>query len=109
LQETKRLLGEGLLTSEGRFHRRQRRTIQPIFHHERISTYADAMARSAARVADRWRDDDVVDMHAEMSALTLAVVGRTLFDTDVGEREARRSARRWGPRSSCSTVSSGPS
>ncbi len=82
LQEAKRLLGEGLLTSEGEVHRRQRRLIQPIFHHERTHAYGSAMVEASARTRDRWRDGPV-DMNREMMRLTLTIVGRTLFDADV--------------------------
>ncbi len=83
LQEAKRVLGEGLLTSEGSFHRHQRRLIQPIFHHERIDAYGGAMVEEAARLTDRWRDGEVLNVHAEMTRLTLTIVGRTLFDADL--------------------------
>ena len=53
LQEAKRVLGDGLLTSEGEFHRRQRRLIQPIFHHARIDEYGAVMVEEAARLTDR--------------------------------------------------------
>src|SRR5207249_4103322 len=48
------LLGDGLLTSEGEFHRRQRRIAQPAFHRERIAEYARAMTAAAMRWSDRW-------------------------------------------------------
>jgi len=78
------LLGEGLLTSSGDFHRHQRRLAQPAFHHERIAAYARAMAAAAERWDQRWsaREHDVVDMHEEMMALTLGIVGETLFGAD---------------------------
>lgn len=58
LQRAKRLLGDGLLTSEGSFHRRQRRLAQPAFHRARIASYADVMTehRDDARAMARWRD-----------------------------------------------------
>lgn len=83
LQVAKRLIGEGLLTSEGEFHLRQRRLAQPAFHRQRISFYASVMAEYAARTASRWRDGSTLDVHQEMMGLTLAVVGKTLFDADV--------------------------
>jgi cytochrome P450 len=89
LQEAKRLLGDGLLTSEGAFHRRQRRLAQPAFHHTRIAGYAEVMSAYADRARARWRDGQVVDVHREMTDLTLAIVGKTLFDTDVEGSEAR--------------------
>jgi cytochrome P450 len=87
LQRAKRLLGEGLLTSEGDFHRRQRRLAQPAFHRGRISSYGTVMTDYAARTASRWRDGETLDISQEMMRLTLAIVGKTLFDTDV-EAEA---------------------
>ena len=87
LERSKRLLGEGLLTSEGEFHLRQRRLMQPAFHRRRIETYGQVMVDCAVQMRDRWRDGELVDMSAEMMRLTLAIVGRTLFDTDI-EAEA---------------------
>jgi cytochrome P450 len=88
IQAAKMLLGESLLTSEDETHLRRRRLIQPMFHHERIATYAASMARFAERAAERWGDGEEVDIQAEMSALTLAVVGDTLLGTDVDERRS---------------------
>ena len=82
LQRSKRLLGEGLLTSEGEFHRRQRRLAQPAFHRGRIASYADAMTHYAAQMRAGWREGKM-DISEEMMRLTLAVVGKTLFDADV--------------------------
>jgi cytochrome P450 len=83
LQRSKRLLGEGLLTSEGEHHRRQRRLAQPAFHRKRIDSYGAAMVDYAARDSDRWRDGETLDISHEMMRLTLAIVGKTLFDADV--------------------------
>jgi cytochrome P450 len=83
----KRFLGEGLLTSEGEFHRRQRRLSQPAFHRQRMDAYAEVMARYGAMTRDRWQSGETVDMAQEMMRLTLAIVGKTLFDADV-ESEA---------------------
>ena len=87
LERAKRLLGEGLLTSEDPVHLRQRRMIQPAFHQERIAGYGAAMVEHAGRLAARWKDGETRDISVEMSRLTLAIVGRTLFDADV-ESEA---------------------
>jgi cytochrome P450 len=83
LQRSKRVLGEGLLTSEGEFHLRQRRLAQPAFHRQRIASYGKTMVDYAARHRARWKDSATIDMHAEMMRLTLAIVGKTLFDKDV--------------------------
>jgi cytochrome P450 len=85
IQAAKMLLGSSLLTSEEEVHHRQRRLIQPMFHHERIASYGEAMVRHAGRAENRWSDGAPVDIQAEMSALTLSVVGETLFGADVDE------------------------
>ena len=84
LQRAKRLLGEGLLTSEGEFHRRQRRLSQPAFHRQRVAAYGEAMVGYAVRRAEGWHDGATLDLAREMNGLTLAVVGKTLFDAEVG-------------------------
>jgi cytochrome P450 len=83
LQRAKRLLGEGLLTSEGQMHLRQRRTIQPLFHRQQVQRFAESMVRHALRWRDGVTDDATFDMAAEMGALTLAIVGDTLFSANV--------------------------
>jgi cytochrome P450 len=87
LERAKRLLGEGLLTSEDPVHLRQRRMMQPAFHAQRIAGYAGAMTALADRSTERWREGQVRDVALEMTRLTLAIVSRTLFDADV-ESEA---------------------
>jgi cytochrome P450 len=87
LKRAKRLLGEGLLTSEGDFHRRQRRLSQPAFHRQRIASYADVMVDYALRAGERWHAGQTIDVAEEMMRLTLGIVGKTLFDADV-ESEA---------------------
>jgi cytochrome P450 len=83
LQRSKRLLGEGLLTSEGEHHRRQRRLAQPAFHRKRIESYGAVMVDYAARDSERWHEGETLDVSHEMMRLTLAIVGKTLFDADV--------------------------
>src|SRR4029078_711133 len=87
LEMAKKFLGEGLLTSEGEFHRRQRRLAKPAFHRQRIHAYAAVMAECGARARERWRNGETIDISQEMMRLTLAIVGKTLFDADV-ESEA---------------------
>ena len=87
LQRSKRLLGEGLLTSEGEYHRRQRRLAQPAFHRQRIEAYGEVMLDYAARACAKWQDGATLDLSREMMRLTLAIVAKTLFDADV-ERDA---------------------
>jgi len=88
LERTKRILGNGLLTSEGAFHLRQRRLMQPAFHRERIAGYGATMVAYADRLRQTWRDGETYDVAREMNRLTLAVVGKTLFDADVESQAA---------------------
>jgi cytochrome P450 len=87
MKRAKMLLGEGLLTSEGQFHLRQRRLSQPAFHRQRIAGYGSVMVDYAERTASRWRDGETVNVAEEMMRLTLAIVAKTLFSADV-ESEA---------------------
>lgn len=87
LQRARRLLGKGLLTSEHDFHLRQRRMMQPAFHRQRIADYARAMIDYSELMSNDWSDGEVRDIDREMMRLTLRIVGKTLFDSDV-ESEA---------------------
>jgi cytochrome P450 len=86
-QRSKRLLGEGLATSEGEVHRRQRRLSQPAFHRQQIAGYAATMVEYAARMRDGWREGETREMSREMMRLTLAIACKTFFDAEV-ESEA---------------------
>jgi len=83
LQRAKELLGEGLLTSEGELWRRQRRLVQPAFHRDRIRGYARQMVDTTSEHQAAWLDGQHVDLAQDMSALTLRIVGRTLFGVDL--------------------------
>lgn len=78
-----RLVGNGLLTSEGEFWRRQRRLAQPAFHRGRINAYGETMVAYAEKMLDSWRDGERRDVHQDMTHLTMQIVTRTLFNTDV--------------------------
>jgi cytochrome P450 len=81
-----------LLTSEGDLWLRQRRLAQPAFHRERIAAYADVMVSYTGRMLDEWQEGETRDAHKEMMRLTLAIVAKTLFDSDVAT-EAERVGR----------------
>jgi cytochrome P450 len=89
LQIAKNILGEGLVTSEGDFHNRQRRLIQPIFHPRQITTYANIMIDYAIRFRDRWKNEGTVDISQEMMELTLGIICKSVLNYDV-ESEAKQ-------------------
>ena len=79
----RRVLGNGLLLSEGEFWRRQRKLIQPAFHQGRIGAYAEIMAGYTQQMLASWSDGQMLDIHEAMMRLTLGIVAKTLFDADV--------------------------
>jgi len=89
LNRLKPTLGNGLLTSEGELHQKQRRIIQPVFNHRNLQVYADPMAARASKLSASWEDSQPINMTAAMMALTLSIVCQTLFGADV-ESETNR-------------------
>jgi cytochrome P450 len=84
--EIRSLLGDGILTSQDEDWTRQRRFVQPLFTHAHVEGYATAMVEEIGHVLDGWRvrDEPVVDLHEELTRLTLRVVARVLFGDDAG-------------------------
>ncbi len=80
---TRPLLGNGLLTSERDFHKRQRKLISPGLQHRRVGTYAGVMAGYTEIAQARWKDGETIDASAAMMKLTLAIAGKTMFDADL--------------------------
>lgn len=78
-----KVLGNGLLTSEGDTWRAQRKMLQPAFRRENILSYAPVMVSCAENMLSRWSDGEAYDLHQEMMALTLDIVGKALFGADV--------------------------
>jgi enediyne biosynthesis protein E7 len=86
LVESRRALGNGLLTSEGDLWKRQRRVVQPLFHGSRMAELTGAIAEEADLLVSRWHErigSGPVDMVSEMTRFTLGVLGRALLDTDL--------------------------
>jgi cytochrome P450 len=87
LRANRHLFGNGLLTSEGEFWLRQRRMMQPAFHRNRIANYASTMTDCATKLLQSWQPNQQLDLHQAMMRLTLQIVGKTLFHSDV-QRDA---------------------
>ncbi|MBV9731513.1 MAG: cytochrome P450, partial [Verrucomicrobia bacterium] len=70
----KRLLGRGLLTSQGNYHRRHKRVLAPTFHKELVRQWSSTIVCYCVRLMDGWRDGQEIDIEHEMQRLTLAIV-----------------------------------
>jgi|SRR5450432_1323103 len=84
VQRMKMLLGEGMINSEGAQHRVQRKAAQPAFHRQRVAGYAEQMVAEALAAREAWCDGQELDVAQEMMRLTLRIVAKTLFDTELG-------------------------
>ena len=83
VQRTKMLLGEGMITAEGAVHRAQRLAAQPAFHRQRIGEYGGVIVEESAQLRDSWKAGERRDIAVDMMHLTLKIVARTLFATDL--------------------------
>lgn len=78
--------GEGLLTSDGDAWRRQRRMVQPAFHHETLGRLTAHIERASASVVSDWNrvgHASTIDADAAMMHATLEIVGHALFGSDL--------------------------
>jgi cytochrome P450 len=82
-----RVLGQGLLTSDGDLWKRQRKLMAQAFVPRRIQTYGEAMVRVAAAALAPWRDGQVVNLHQEISRVTMEVVADVLFGAGIEPRD----------------------
>ena len=88
LEMAKELLGEGLLTSEGDFHKRHSRIIQPAFHRNMIDSYAPDITKVVSRLMDDWADGKKVDMKDEMTTMSMLIAGKSLFNVELEKDSA---------------------
>jgi cytochrome P450 len=84
-----RVLGRGLLTSEGEFWQRQRGLIQPAFHRQNIVAYAAVMTKAARGMLDSWKDQKERNIHEDMMRVTLEIVAQCLFGAEVSDAAER--------------------
>ena len=82
-QMWKPFLGNGLVPNDGESWKRQHKLIMPAFHKMRIDAYAPVMAEYTRDMVRSWKEGDQRDFRKEMVDLTLRVVAKTLFDTDL--------------------------
>jgi cytochrome P450 len=82
-----KITGRGLLTSDGRFWRRQRRMIQPAFHRQKVLGWGQMMMKATQNMLAGWekaaQSGQPLDIDEEMMAVTLNVVGEALLGLDL--------------------------
>jgi len=87
LDRIKILLGNGIMTSEGDLWRRQRRMIQPCFHRRATEQFGALIEGCVAAQMPAWEahaaSGTPLDVTAQMSELTLSVILRSIFGTDL--------------------------
>jgi len=93
LDRVKILLGNGIMTSEGEFWRRQRYMMQPMFHRRVITEFAQVIAAANERWLERWdasaQRGEPINLTDEMSELTLDIVLRSVFGSDLDRLSAQ--------------------
>lgn len=90
LRLTKRIIGNGLLTSEGEYHKQQRGLIQPAFDYSHIAVYSDIITSCGEDMCEKWKQalvpkevEATVDVHEEMTKLTVSVISNVLFGSNI--------------------------
>lgn len=82
---TRSFTPENIFVSDGEAWKAQRKLMQPAFHSGRIGAYADDMVAQTRAVLDDWRDDEIVDVDAAMQTITMRIIIKTMFNTDLGD------------------------
>jgi cytochrome P450 len=96
MDRVKILLGNGIMTSEGDFWRRQRRMMQPAFHRRIIDQFTALIGNVNEKFAERWAEKaargEAVNITDDTSELTLEIVLRSIFGTDLDRLERQMGA-----------------
>ena len=82
------LLGDGLLTIDGEYHRRARRIMLPAFHHESIAAAIDTMVSETQRALGSWRPGQSIDVYHWARELAMRIAMRALLGLDPDDRES---------------------
>jgi cytochrome P450 len=77
------VIGDGIFSSEGDFHRHQRKLMAPSFQPRHIASYADSMGHYGEQIQQSWLDGNIIDVNRQMTNLTMSIIGKALFDADV--------------------------
>jgi cytochrome P450 len=91
MDRVKILLGNGIMTSEGDFWRRQRRMMQPSFHRRVIDQFSALIREVNDKFAARWAEKaargEAINLSDDTSELTLEIVLRSIFGSDLERLE----------------------
>jgi cytochrome P450 len=79
----RKVVGDGVIASDGELHRRQRRMILPAFHHRHLDAYAQVMSETARAVADSWRPSQVIELDQEMYRLSITTLAKAIFSSSL--------------------------
>src|SRR5438876_2953340 len=77
------VIGDGIFSSEGDFHRQQRKLMAPPFQPRHIASYAGIMGHYGEHIQQTWPDGSSIDVNQQMTNLTMSIIGKALFDADV--------------------------
>ncbi|MCQ6561433.1 cytochrome P450 [Paenibacillus mendelii] len=88
----RRTVGDGLLTSEDHTHREQKKYLKPVFYKERLQAYADIVVDETNRLAAVLEDGVPIPMHDVMMRLTLGIIARSMFNTELDADKAELAA-----------------
>jgi cytochrome P450 len=89
LQSAKRVLCEGLVTSEGEFHKSQRQLIQPLFLPSKIASYGPIMTDRALHMIQGWKNGSIVNIHSELMKVTLSIICKSVMDYEMESKQAK--------------------
>lgn len=87
-RKTRPFFGNGVATSDGEFHLRQRRLMSPAFHQQRFAGYAAVMRAEVAKMVAGWRPGQRIAWEQAMYEVTPRIIGKTLFHSDLGDEAA---------------------
>ncbi len=89
IQVFKKMVGDGLITSDGDTWRWQRKLVTPAFHRNRLDALDHLIVKATNEMLDRWANKYIqgqpVDVAREMASLTLTVTTQALFGVDIGD------------------------
>jgi cytochrome P450 len=83
LRESKALFGDGLLTSDGALWQKQRRMLQPAFHHDHVLAFTEPMIKSTEHMLAAWKDGEERNVHEDMTRLTMEIIAKVLFGDEI--------------------------